>query len=395
MYVNAQNTFTELLGMGVIPIVNENDTVAVSEIKFGDNDTLSAITAGMVHADYLFLMTDVDCLYDKNPRKFPEAVPIRVVEEIQQLEADVTSKGSALGTGGMSTKIDAARLGTAAGVTTIITSSSKPGNVAQIVKALQKQRLAAEADFAAMKLHASETSNQMHTPSYAVTKVQDHPDRPAGDAELDSQEPPTQPPITPHMKEMLTRQINNTDPADCPLHTCFLPEPNPIRSRDFWIQAGLKPHGTVYIDEGAHRALIDKAGLLPSGIIAIKGKFHQQEAVRIAVVKGTTNLEEFSHFVDDAEDKLAGLGTKHRSKISDGLATGNRSGARTPPTPPEVREVGRALVNYSAPQISRIKGLKSAEILGALGYSDSEYVAQRENISLFPDGKGATDGHME
>jgi len=74
--------------MGVIPIVNENDTIAVTEIKFGDNDTLSAITAAMVHADYLFLMTDVDCLYDKNPRTHPNAKAIEVVEDISTLEAD-------------------------------------------------------------------------------------------------------------------------------------------------------------------------------------------------------------------------------------------------------------------------------------------------------------------
>lgn len=74
--------------MGVIPIVNENDTLAVSEIKFGDNDTLSAITAAMVHADLLFLMTDVDCLYDKNPRTHPDAQPIEVVEDISALVAD-------------------------------------------------------------------------------------------------------------------------------------------------------------------------------------------------------------------------------------------------------------------------------------------------------------------
>ena len=74
--------------MGVIPIVNENDTISVSEIKFGDNDTLSAITAGMVQADYLFLMTDVDCLYDSNPRSNPNAKPIEVVEDISSLEAD-------------------------------------------------------------------------------------------------------------------------------------------------------------------------------------------------------------------------------------------------------------------------------------------------------------------
>jgi glutamate 5-kinase len=74
--------------MGVIPIVNENDTLAVTEIKFGDNDTLSAITAAMVHADYLFLMTDVDCLYDKNPRTNPDAKAIEVVEDIAALQAD-------------------------------------------------------------------------------------------------------------------------------------------------------------------------------------------------------------------------------------------------------------------------------------------------------------------
>ncbi len=74
--------------MGVIPIVNENDTIAVAEIKFGDNDTLSAITAAMVHADYLFLMTDVDCLYDKNPRAFPDAEAIEVVDDIEALQAD-------------------------------------------------------------------------------------------------------------------------------------------------------------------------------------------------------------------------------------------------------------------------------------------------------------------
>lgn len=87
-YLNAQNTISELLEMGVIPIVNENDTIAVSEIKFGDNDTLSAITAAMAHADYLFLMTDVDCLYDKNPRTYPDAKAIEVVEDISTLEAD-------------------------------------------------------------------------------------------------------------------------------------------------------------------------------------------------------------------------------------------------------------------------------------------------------------------
>lgn len=90
-YINAVNTINELLDMGVIPIVNENDTLAVAEIKFGDNDTLSAITAAMVHADYLFLMTDVDCLYTANPRTNPDAEAIEVVDDIDALQADGTS----------------------------------------------------------------------------------------------------------------------------------------------------------------------------------------------------------------------------------------------------------------------------------------------------------------
>ena len=92
-YLNAEHTFIELLNMGVIPIVNENDTLSVQEIKFGDNDTLSAITAAMVQADYLFLMTDVDCLYDKNPRTNPDAKAIEVVDDISELAADVSTMG--------------------------------------------------------------------------------------------------------------------------------------------------------------------------------------------------------------------------------------------------------------------------------------------------------------
>ena len=125
--------------MGVIPIVNENDTLAVSEIKFGDNDTLSAITAAMVKADYLFLMTDVDCLYTANPRTHPDAHPIESVTDISSLSADVSTAGSSLGTGGMGTKIVAAKLATSAGVTTIVTKSSKPGNVHAIVTYLQTE----------------------------------------------------------------------------------------------------------------------------------------------------------------------------------------------------------------------------------------------------------------
>ncbi|KAG1093066.1 hypothetical protein G6F42_019042 [Rhizopus arrhizus] len=100
-YLNAVNCLTELLDMDIVPIVNENDTISDGAVRFGDNDTLSAITAGMVRADYLFLMTDVDCLYTDNPRTNPDARAVLVCDNIEKLrqEVCVTSMGSSLGTG--------------------------------------------------------------------------------------------------------------------------------------------------------------------------------------------------------------------------------------------------------------------------------------------------------
>ncbi|KAK2802493.1 hypothetical protein FQN50_007299 [Emmonsiellopsis sp. PD_5] len=294
-YRNAENTFAELLKMGVIPIVNENDTLAVAEIKFGDNDTLSAITAAMVRADYLFLMTDVDGLYTSNPRTNPDAQVIDVVSDISTLEADVSSAGSSLGTGGMSTKIVAARLATSAGVTTIITRSSTPGNILDIVKYL------------------TQTSQN-------------------GDNNEGNQSPPLLP----------------------PLHTRFLPSPSPIHSRSFWLLHGLTPHGTIYIDHGAYSALLNKAGLLPAGILAVEGNFSQQESVKLVVID------------------------KPRPSPSSLNGDYTHQGDAAQP-----REVGRALVNYSSNEVARIKGLRSNQIHSVLGYADSQYVALRENISFF------------
>ena len=84
-YVNIDRTFQALLDLGVVPIVNENDTVAVEELKFGDNDTLSALVASVVAADWLFIMTDVDRLYSADPRSNPQAQPIALVESMEQL----------------------------------------------------------------------------------------------------------------------------------------------------------------------------------------------------------------------------------------------------------------------------------------------------------------------
>lgn len=136
-YVNAYNTFQQLLRLGVVPIVNENDTVAIDELKFGDNDTLSALVASLVEADWLFLLTDVDRLYSADPRSDPEAQPIVLVERMEQLtelQVQTGDSKSGWGTGGMVTKIEAARIATASGVRTVITQGSFPGNIEKIIQ---------------------------------------------------------------------------------------------------------------------------------------------------------------------------------------------------------------------------------------------------------------------
>jgi len=133
-YLNARSTLTTLLENSALPIVNENDTVATSEIRYGDNDRLSARVAGMIEADCLIILSDIDGLYDDNPRSNPDAAHIAEVTTISDdIAAMAGGVGSSYGTGGMKTKIDAARLATAMGTNVAITS----GKVARPMAALQ------------------------------------------------------------------------------------------------------------------------------------------------------------------------------------------------------------------------------------------------------------------
>ncbi len=126
---NLVNTFEKLFEYGAIPIINENDSVAVDEIVYGDNDSLSAIVARLVRADELIILTDIDGLYDRNPSE-PGAGLIPVVEEITPaIEAMAGGAGSRLGTGGMETKVHAARLATEAGIDTVVMSASPIENI--------------------------------------------------------------------------------------------------------------------------------------------------------------------------------------------------------------------------------------------------------------------------
>ncbi len=122
---NAHNTFSELLKLGVVPIVNENDTVATYEIKFGDNDTLSAIVAALVDADLLILLSDIDGLYTDDPNRNPDATFISQVEELtdELMDMGKETTGSNVGTGGMNTKLLAAKIATKAGADMIIANA--------------------------------------------------------------------------------------------------------------------------------------------------------------------------------------------------------------------------------------------------------------------------------
>ena len=140
---NAHNTFRELLKMGAIPVVNENDTVATYEIEIGDNDTLSAIVAALVDADLLILLSDIDGLYTDDPRKNPDAEFIEQVDELTEefMNMGKGSTGSSVGTGGMNTKMIAARIATSSNVDMVIANSKDIGVLHEILAGEKKGTL--------------------------------------------------------------------------------------------------------------------------------------------------------------------------------------------------------------------------------------------------------------
>lgn len=127
---NAMMTVEELLRQGAVPVFNENDTVSVDELKFGDNDTLSALVANLLKASHLLVLTDMDGLYSGDPRKNPEAIRFSRIQEITpEIYAYAGGAGSSVGTGGMRSKIDAAKIATRGGVPVFIGRASEPGDL--------------------------------------------------------------------------------------------------------------------------------------------------------------------------------------------------------------------------------------------------------------------------
>ncbi len=254
-YLNARNTIRTLLSWKVVPIINENDTVAIEELKFGDNDNLAAMITLLMGADILINLTDIEGLYNKDPRTNSDAELIPLVDTIsrgvERLASDIPGT---LGTGGMLSKIRAAKKVTKAGIPMVIAKGEKENILGALF---------------------------------------------SGE----------------------------------PLGTFFVPEKNKLPSRKGWIAFTLKPQGKLLIDAGAALAIVNNGkSLLPIGITDVRGDFSVGACVE---------------FLDSNETKL-----------------------------------GIGLVNYSAADIKKIKGLKSSEIESRLGYKAYDEVIHRDNLAL-------------
>ena len=209
-YQNACRTLEQLLAWGVTPVINENDTLATDELRFGDNDTLSALVAVAVQADELVLLTDIDSLYSGDPRSDADARPIPEVNNLEELEAlsGVAKGGGRWGTGGMTTKLSAARIATASGIQVRLADGRDPA----VLNAL----LAGE-----------------------------------------------------------------------PRGTLFRPSETPLSDRKGWLAHALLPKGSITIDAGAERALLDQgASLLAVGVREVEGDFNRRDAVRLLSLDG-------------------------------------------------------------------------------------------------------------
>jgi len=253
-YLNARHTLRTLLDLGVVPIVNENDTVAVEELKFGDNDHLSALTASLVEADLLVVLSDVEGLHTRDPRLDPEAGLVRLARADDPAMREVAGPArSEVGTGGMASKVAAAREAAAVGIPTIIADGTRDGVLAAVFE-----------------------------PSVEVG-------------------------------------------------TLILADGDRLAHRKHWIAYALKPSGALHLDAGAEHAVAESGrSLLPSGVRAIEGSFGVGDCVRC-------------------------IG-------------------------PDGREFARGLVNYTAAELDKIKGVHTREVERLLGYKASDEVIHRDDL---------------
>lgn len=254
-YANSRNTLLTLLSMKVIPIINENDAVAVDELKIGDNDTLSAMVASIVEADLLIILSDVEGVYTGNPQNNPEA---KLIQEITEITAEVESlaggAGTSRGTGGMYTKVQAAKIAVNSGVVMVIASGSRDGVVRDVVDGKS-------------------------------------------------------------------------------VGTIFWPKENRLQIRKRWLAFGARICGSVTIDKGCEKALLNGgSSLLAAGVTAVSGEFELGSTVQILTSEG--------------------------------------------------REIARGLTNYCSRDARKIMGAHTHEIADLLGAKPYDELIHRDNLVL-------------
>ena len=205
-YLHARQTLSHLLEIGVVPVINENDATSDDEIRFGDNDRLAALVAHLVSADLLVLLTDTAGLFTADPRRDAEASLIEEVVEVDhELEAAAGGPGSVLGSGGMASKLAAAKIAAWSGVSTVIADAARPEVLSAVVEG-----------------------------------------RPGSG-------------------------------------TVFRARNRRLPARKLWIAFAVAPAGTLRVDDGARRALVEaEASLLPAGVVGVEGRFEPDDAVEIA-----------------------------------------------------------------------------------------------------------------
>jgi glutamate 5-kinase len=239
-YLNARNTFERLLADDVLPIVNENDTVAVDEIRFGDNDLLAALVTSLLHARMLVLLTDAKGVHSADPRKFPAAPVLSQIDRVTpELESAAGGPGSGFASGGMASKLEAARVATFAGAGVV---------------------------------------------------------------------------VAPHESSVLDRIV-----AGDGVGTYFRPRSKTASARRLWIAFGRPPCGTVIVDNGARKAIVqDKKSLLPVGVVSVQGEFSAGDTVDVAAIEGSVFARGLVRYGSDQLQSALGKGSReviHRDHL--------------------------------------------------------------------------------
>ena len=239
-YLHARGTLTRLLDLGVVPVVNENDAVADDEIRFGDNDRLAALVAHLVNADVLVLLTDTPGVLTADPRLDEEASLIEEIVEVDhELERVAGAAGSVRGSGGMASKLAAAKMAAWSGVRTVIAAADRP---AVLVAAVSGEVGAGTV-------------------------------------------------VRPHDRKLSARKL--------------------------WIGFAVASSGTVVVDDGARRALVERrTSLLPAGVVEVQGDFDAEDAVELAVPSGKVFAKGLVRY---AANVLKGVAGSKTSELPDGL----------------------------------------------------------------------------